>query len=206
MAISASSRMRERGTPSTELARCGIFAILALMTPRFRIAAITDEFSPDFETALTSMAAIGMTGAELRMISGRNIVDLTDEELDRAIDTAGAHDLEIVSIASPLLKCTLPDGPAVDARFQKDMFAAVQTYDDQARIAARAFEIAARTGARIIRVFSFWRTVRPEACFESVLESLRWLAEEASRRGVVIAIENEHACNIATAGETSRLL
>jgi L-ribulose-5-phosphate 3-epimerase len=176
------------------------------MTPRFRIAAITDEFSPDFETALTSMAAIGMTGAELRMIFGRNIVDLTDEELDRAIAAAGAHGLKIVSIASPLLKCTLPGGPEVDARFQKDMFAAVQTYDDQPRIAARAFEIAARTGARIIRVFSFWRTVRPEACFESVLESLRSLAEEASRRGVVVAIENEHACNIATAEESSRLL
>jgi hypothetical protein len=55
------------------------------MTPHFRIAAITDEFSPDLETAVRSMAEIGMTGAELRTLSGKNIVDLTDDELDRAI-------------------------------------------------------------------------------------------------------------------------
>jgi hypothetical protein len=30
------------------------------------------------------MAEIGMTGAELRMVFGKNIIDLTDEELDRA--------------------------------------------------------------------------------------------------------------------------
>src|SRR5207248_1218728 len=44
---------------------------------RFPIAAITDEFSPDIETAVRSMAEIGMTGAELRMVFGKNILDLT---------------------------------------------------------------------------------------------------------------------------------
>ena len=56
-----------------------------LVPPRFPIAAITDEFSPDLETAVRSMAEIGMTGAELRMVFGKNIIDLTDQELDRAI-------------------------------------------------------------------------------------------------------------------------
>jgi len=101
-----------------------------------------------------------MTGAELRMVFGKNIVDLTDDELERAIGTVRGHGLEIISIASPLLKCVLPDAPEVDARFQKDMFAATQKYEDQGRIAARAFEVARRTGARILRVFSYWRTVR----------------------------------------------
>ena len=35
------------------------------MTPKLRIAAITDEFSPDLETALDAMQPIGMTGVEL---------------------------------------------------------------------------------------------------------------------------------------------
>jgi len=176
------------------------------MTPHFRIAAITDEFSPDLETAIRSMAEIGMTGAELRMVFGKNIVDLTDEELDRAIGMARGHGLEIISIASPLLKCVLPDAPEVDARFQKDMFAATQKFEDQERIAARAFEVAERTGARIVRVFSYWRTVRPEECFGRVVEALGGLAHQASGRGLTIAIENEHACNIATAEETARVL
>src|SRR5437899_3449283 len=123
------------------------------MPARFRIAAITDEFSPDIEVAVRSMAEIGMTGAELRMVFGKNILDLTDEELDRAIAIVRAQGQEIISIASPVLKCVLPDAPEVDGRFQKDMFASKHTFDDQPRLTARAFEIANRTGARIVRVF-----------------------------------------------------
>src|ERR1051325_8679453 len=168
MATSASSRIRERGTFSTEGARRGISDILALEAPmssRFRTAAITDEFSPDLETAVRSMAEVGMTGAELRMVFGKNILDLADEELDRAIAIVRGTGLEIISISSPILKCGLPDAPPVDERFQKDMFAAKHTFEDQPRLAARAFEIANRTGARIVRVFSYWRTVRPEEGF-----------------------------------------
>ena len=123
------------------------------MSAHFRIAAITDEFSPDIEIATRSMAAIGMTGAELRMVFDKNILDLTDEELERAIAIVRGNGLEIISISSPILKCVLPDAPEVDERFQKDMFAAKHTFEDQPRLAARAFEIANRTGARIVRVF-----------------------------------------------------
>jgi sugar phosphate isomerase/epimerase len=176
------------------------------MSVHFRIAAITDEFSPDLDTALRSMSEIGMTGAELRMVFGKNIVGLTDEELDRAIALVRGYGLEIISIASPLLKCVLPNSPDVDARFQKDMFAATQTFADQPRLAERAFEIARRTGARIIRVFSYWRTIRPEDCFDRIAEALGKLAAQAARHDVIIGLENEHACNIATAAETARLL
>src|SRR5438270_4033188 len=176
------------------------------MPAHFPVAAITDEFSPEIETAVRSMASLGMTGAELRMVFGKNIIDLTDEELDRAIAIVRGAGMEIVSIASPLLKCVLPDAPDVDARFQQDMFAAKHTYADQPRLTARAFEIAARTGARIIRVFSYWRTVRPEACFPRIVEALRSLAGQAARHNAIIGLENEHACNIATAAEAARLL
>jgi len=54
------------------------------MSQYFPIASITDEFSPDLETAVRSMAAVGMTGAELRMLFGKNVIDLADEEVDCA--------------------------------------------------------------------------------------------------------------------------
>jgi L-ribulose-5-phosphate 3-epimerase len=176
------------------------------MSDRFRIAAITDEFSPDIETAARAMAEVGMTGAELRMVFGKNILDLTDEELDRAIAIVRGNGLEIISIASPVLKCVLPDSPDVDARFQKDMFASKHTFEDQPRLAARAFDIANRTGAKIVRVFSYWRTVRPEECFDRIVDALRSLADDAAARGITIGIENEHACNIGTGAETAKVL
>jgi L-ribulose-5-phosphate 3-epimerase len=174
--------------------------------PLFRTAAITDEFSPDIAAAVRSMTELGMTGAELRMVFGKNIMDLSDEELDRAIAIVRGAGQQIISIASPLLKCTLPDAPDVDPRFQQDMFAAQYTIEDQPRLANRAFEIAGRTGARIIRVFSYWRTVRPEECFDRIVDALGTLAEQAAPHGLIIGLENEHACNIATAAETARVL
>ena len=173
---------------------------------QYRLAAITDEFSLDLETALSAMSEAGLEGAELRMVFGKNIVALTDEDLDRAIAMVRAHGLEIISIASPLLKCVLPGAPDVEERFQKDMFAAAYGYDDQARVAARAFEVARRAGAKIVRVFSYWRTVRPEACFGPIVEALAGLAAEAAREGLTVGLENEHACNIATGAELARAL
>lgn len=175
------------------------------MSAEIRLAAITDEFSPDLDTALDAMASIGMTGAELRMIGGKNIIDLDDEAIDLARANVEARGMTVVSIASPLLKCVLPGAPEVDTRFQQDAFAARHTFDDQPRLAARAFEIAERTGARIIRVFSYWRSVEPARCFDAVVSALSDLARQAGARGLIIGLENEHACNIATGEEAARL-
>ncbi len=176
------------------------------MPQLFPIAAITDEFSPDLATAAQSMREVGMTAAELRMVFGKNIIDLTDEELDRAQQIVTAQGLKIISIASPLLKCVLPNAPAIDSRFQQDIFASKHTFEDQPRLSDRAFEIARRTGARIVRVFSYWRTVEPKQCFSRIVAALGVLAEKAVEHDLIIGLENEHACNIATGAETARVL
>ncbi|HET8550497.1 MAG TPA: sugar phosphate isomerase/epimerase family protein [Bryobacteraceae bacterium] len=176
------------------------------MNPKLPIAAITDEFSPDLKEALDAMAPIGMMGAELRVCWGRNIMDLSDAELDRAIDLVNAKGMQVISIASPILKCVLPEGGDVDTRFQQDVFASTHTFDDQPRLAERAFTIARRTGAKIVRVFSYWRTVEPDRCFRGIVKALHWLGDQAAQHGVIIGLENEHACNVGTAVETAKVL
>ncbi len=152
------------------------------------------------------MSAIGMTGAELRVLWGRNIMDLTSAELDRAKSILDDHGLSVIGLSSPLLKCVLPDSPPLDKRFEHDVFASAHTYADQPRLLRRAIEIAHQMGAPVIRVFSFWRTIDPVQCLGRIAEQLRATAREAAAEGVVIGLENEHACNAGTAAETAALL
>jgi sugar phosphate isomerase/epimerase len=48
--------------------------------------------------------------------------------------------------------------------------------------------------------------VEPEAVFERVVDALQDLADKAQKHDLIIGIENEHACNIATAQETAKVL
>ena len=177
------------------------------MVSPFEVGAVTDEFSPDsLDRALAAMADLGMTFAELRVVDGKNIINYTDAEIDAVRAKVEARGMRVLSIASPALKCTLPDAPPVAPHIQQDMFSSAFGFDDQPRLVRRAFEIAERAGARIVRVFSYWRTVDPDACFDRVAATLQELAHEAGKRGLVVGIENEHACNIATGCETARLL
>lgn len=171
-----------------------------------RLGAITDEFSADPETAAAAMREAGLETAELRMLWGRNVLDLSDAELDRALLLLEKQRLVVDCIASPLLKCALPDAPEIDGRFQQDVFASRHTFEDQARLAERAFRIAKRAGARIVRVFSYWRTVDPDAVFERIVTALRELAARAAEHDLIIGVENEHACNISTARDAARVL
>jgi len=169
-------------------------------------AAITDEFSFDLDTALDAMAEVGMTGAELRLIGDRNIIDFTDDEVLRVRELVERRGMKVLGIASPVLKCVLPDAPPLDERFQQDVFGSSYTIADQPRLSTRAFEIAEKSGAKIIRVFSYWRTTAPEQCFDRIVAALRDLADRAADRGLIIGLENEHACNVATGAEAGRVL
>jgi L-ribulose-5-phosphate 3-epimerase len=170
------------------------------------IGAITDEFSLDVEVALDAMSTLGMTIAELRLIGNRNIIDLTNEEVAGIRTRVEQRGMHVLSIASPVLKCVLPDAPPLDDRFQQDVFGSAYTIADQPRLAQRAMEIAEIAGAQFIRVFSYWRTAAPEQCHDQIVEALRDLADRAGKRGLTIGLENEHACNVATGAEAGRIL
>ena len=48
--------------------------------------------------------------------------------------------------------------------------------------------------------------MEPEKCFVAIATALRDLSEQAASHDVIIGLENEHACNIATATESARAL
>ena len=169
----------------------------------FRVAIITDEFTQDFELLCRTAVELGVTSLEVRTIGDKNIVDMSDSEIEEVGRLARAANLTVCSIASPVFKCTLPGGGEIDSRFEQDAFRSAHTYDDQPRILGRALDIAESLGADIVRVFSFWRTVEPIGVRQNVVESLGEAAEKAASRNLRIGLENEHACNVATGAETA---
>ncbi|MFL6464480.1 MAG: sugar phosphate isomerase/epimerase family protein [Bryobacteraceae bacterium] len=177
-----------------------------MFKPKIPIAAITDEFSPTLSEAIPFMKEIGMSAAELRVINGKNIMDLSDDELKQTKDQLDRAGLPVISIASPLLKCVLPNAPELDSRFEYDVFASKHTYEDQPRLTEHAFKVAKFFNAKIIRVFSYWRTVDPSACTDTIAKNLAHLAALAEKENVMIGLENEHACNVGTATEAKRIL
>jgi L-ribulose-5-phosphate 3-epimerase len=155
---------------------------------RFPLGAVTDVFSPDVAEAAAHMRELGLRGAELRTIGGRSVLDAGKEDLDRAIAALRKNKLEVVAIASPLLKCSLDE------------------WKTQSRQVERAFDIATLAGAGIVRVFSGTRVAEPETVFERLVDILQELADKAGHRGLIIGLENDRSCNISTAQEMAGIL
>ena len=172
----------------------------------FPIAVITDEFSQDFERVCATAVELDIAELEIRTAWDKNVLAMSDREIDQLKRIANRHGRRFAAVASPVYKCVLPDGGAVDQRFQQDAFQAAYDFSDQPRILARALEISHRLEAPVVRVFSFWRTVAPERNFERIAEILAEGGEVARRSGVRLGLENEPACHFATGAEVARAI
>lgn len=165
------------------------------------VAVITDEFSQDFERVCATAAELGIPELEIRTAWGKNVLDMSDREIVDLKSTADRHGRRFICVASPVYKCVLPDGGEVDERFQHDAFQASFSFDDQPRVLQRALAIAERLEAPFVRVFSFWRTVSPERNFERIVEVLGEGGGTARKAGILLGLENEHACHFGTGQE-----
>ncbi len=167
----------------------------------FPVGVITDEFSQDFERVCATAVELGIPELEIRTAWNKNVMDMTDGEVDALKEAANRHGRRIVGVASPVFKCVLPNGGEIDGRYQQDAFQASFTYDDQPQLLDRAVEIAIRLDARLVRVFSFWRTKNPERNFDRIMESLGAGGKQVQGSGVQLGLENEAACHFGTGEE-----
>lgn len=172
----------------------------------FPVGVITDEFTQDFEKICALAQEMDIPELEVRTAWDKNVVDMSDEEIGRIASLAKQYGRTVCGVASPVFKCTHPDGGDIDHRFEQDAFHSAHTFDDQPRILDRAVEIAERLQAPVVRVFTFWRTVQPEKLTDAIVESLEQAVAVAGPRGVKIGVENEHACNVATGEEAAPVL
>ncbi len=170
----------------------------------FKLGVISDEISMDFEQVASFLQSYSLHYCDLRELWNKNIMYLSREELTRARDILRRHDIRVSSIASPLFKYDLPEMPGVVT--ERDLFGAAFTERDTDRLLKQVADLAHFFDAKLIRVFSYWRVAHPEKAYPFVRDRIAKAAETAGRYGIVLAIENEHTCNVATSPELGRIV
>lgn len=161
--------------------------------PIFRLSAFGDEIADDLAAQLNLLAGEGIHYLELRGAWGKNVLDLTGEELARARALLDARGFGVSAIGSPIGKSSLDEPREFELRRLE-----------------QAIHAANVLGTRLIRVFSFYipsgGTQTAQDARDEVLARLRLLTEEAARASVTLVHENEKGIYGDTAARCHDLL
>lgn len=178
------------------------FARQAQAACPFRVAVINDEISPDFEHACSVVAHdFGLQWIELRSMWGKNITDMPDADLDRALAILAKYNLRVTDIASPLFKTDWPGAPVSKQSERRDQFGANDNFKKQDELLDHCIALAKKFSTDRVRCFDFWRLDDVKPYRAAINEKLRDAARKCARNNLVLLLENEMSCNTATAEE-----
>jgi len=171
-----------------------------------KLSVITDEIDPDLDRALDVMLEYDVRGAELRQLWDKNIADAPQDYLDRARTAVQSRGMHVVGIASPFYKCDLP-GSAPEGPAGPLHSATARGLADQIAMLERMIATARFFDTRLIRVFSFWKRgpLTPEV-EETIVDAFAEPVSLAEAAGMVLGLENEHACFVATGAQVARVV
>lgn len=177
------------------------------MTSPFRIAVINDELTQDFARACEIVSRdFGLEWIELRGMWNKNIVNLNAKEVDDARKVLEKYKLRVTDLASPLFKTDWPGAPKSAFSPKTPQFGADFTFDQQDDVLDRCVALAKAFQTDRIRCFDFWR-LNDQAPYRAAMnERLLAAAKVAEKKGVILLLENEPACNTSTAAEAVKTL
>jgi sugar phosphate isomerase/epimerase len=140
------------------------------------LTGFADEISPELEEQLETLAQESMGFMELRSVWNTNVLDLTDDELDRVKSATAERGIRISSVGSPIGKVpvTEPFGPHLERL-------------------GRAMRVADVMESPYIRVFSFFipEGQEPGHYRGEVIDRMGIMASQAEDAGVTLLHENE---------------
>ena len=177
------------------------------MSSPFRIAVINDELGQDFERGCEIIAnEFGLGWIELRGMWNKNLMHLDSKEVEEARRILEKYKLRVTDIASPLFKVDWPGAPKSKFSPKGDQFHADFTYEQQDEVLERSIELAKAFQTERVRCFDFWRLDDQTPYRAAMNDRLLAAAGAAGKKGVTLLLENEPACNSATAAEAVKVL
>lgn len=140
------------------------------------LSGFADEVSADLEEQCQVFNELDIGFVEFRSAWDTNVLDLDDDQLDRAARILAGHGLRTSSIGSPIGKAGIYD----------DFGAHLPRLD-------RALRVAARLTAPMVRIFSFWMPEGddPARHRDEVLRRMAAMCDRAAGSGVLLVHENE---------------
>lgn len=140
------------------------------------ISAFADEISPDLKEQLDVLESEAIHHVELRGVWNKNVLDLSDDELQQVRKMLTKRGFHVSSVGSPIGKILITD----------DFIAHLQRFE-------RALHVAKYLDSPYIRIFSFFipNGTAPEQYRDEVLARMSELVRRAEMAGVVLLHENE---------------
>jgi sugar phosphate isomerase/epimerase len=173
----------------------------------FRVAVINDEISQDFGHACeVASKEFGMDWIELRGMWNKNLLKLDANEIAEARRILEKYKLRVTDIASPVFKVDWPGAPQSKFSPKRDQFNADFTFDQQPEVLERSIELAKAFQTDRVRFFDFWRLDDQAPYRDAIDAKLREAADIAAKQKIILLLENEMACNTATAAESAKAL
>ena len=141
----------------------------------FTLTGFADEISDDLDVQLNVLTDLGLGYLELRGVWGKNVLALTDKEVETIKVKMDAKGIRVSAIGSPIGKIKIDD-----------------PFEPHLQDFRRAIELAEFFDCKYIRMFSFYVPEGQAAAYRTeVMERLGALLEAAKGHPVVLLHENE---------------
>lgn len=139
------------------------------------LTGFADEISPELDVQLDVLASEGISHLELRSVWGKNVLQLTDDEVAQIKKKLDERGFRVSAIGSPIGKISITDSFAEHLiQFE------------------RAIQLATYFNTPYIRIFSFYiREGQPEQYRQEVVNRMQQLVDLAAEHKITLLHENE---------------
>ena len=128
--------------------------ILKLMvSPLSQLSVITNEISQNFDHALDIAQQFNIEAVEVRSLWNKNIVFLSDDELNQMKAALDKHNMRLSVVCSPFAKCKMPS--SLVSNTDKTNHLSNSAFN--LSLFDRCFQIADYFQTKYVRVFNFIR-------------------------------------------------
>ncbi|MHA1717190.1 MAG: sugar phosphate isomerase/epimerase family protein [Promethearchaeota archaeon] len=180
-----------------------------------QLSLITDEIGQDIEKILPTLKKYHINAVELRRVWYKNIIDFTDDDLERLRQVLDENNFQVSNIAGPIFKCYAP----WTGKHDPSSNSYSRNVERSREKLERAIEIAKHLGSKNVRVFGYLYPVNfikflfspklPEISDEHwqiLIDDLTRFVDLAKTEKINVVLENEAISLINTWQATVRIL